>query len=127
MVSSGDNRNTLHVISLTGPTANGGAVFNGQDGAIVYTRSTNMGLAWSTPVVLPGLGSDYYRSFGSDVYEFAEPQGNNLAFAIVDNSNDVILMRSSDNGETWQKKVLWEHPYPMLEPCDNGNRYPVCT
>lgn len=116
MVSTGVDHNTLHVIALTGPTANGGTVYNGQDGAIVYTKSTNLGLAWSTPVVLPGLGSDYYRAFSSDVYEFAEPQGDNLAFAIVDNSNDMILMRSSDNGETWQKTVLWEHPYPMLDP-----------
>jgi len=116
MVSSGENNENLHIICLTGPTSLGGTVYNGQDGAIVYTRSTNLGLSWSTPVVLPGLGAEYYRSFSSDVYEFAKPFGDQLAFAVVDNSCDMILMRSYDNGETWEKTVIWEHPYPMLNP-----------
>jgi len=116
MVRGGIDNNTLHIIALTGPTSLGGTVYNGQDGALVYTKSNDLGNTWSTPVVLDGLGSSYYRDFSGDVYEFAEPIGNNLAFVIVDNSTDMILMRSSDNGDTWQKTILWEHPYPFLDP-----------
>jgi hypothetical protein len=116
MVSSGADHNTLHVIALTAPTGNGGTVFNGQDGAMVYTRSTDAGATWSTPTVLPGLGATDYVAFGGDSYDFAEPMGDNIAFTISDNSNDLILMRSSDNGVTWTKTVVWEHPYPMLNP-----------
>jgi hypothetical protein len=116
MVSGGTDYNTLHVIALTAPTANGGTVFQGQDGALVYTKSTDNGTTWSTPVVLPGLGSTNYFAFGGDSYDFAEPQGNNVAFSLVDNSNDMVIMKSADNGATWTKTVVWANPYPMLDP-----------
>jgi len=116
LVSSGTDNNTLHIIALTAPTGNGGTVYQGQDGAMVYIRSTDGGTTWSTPTVLPGLGSADYFAFGGDSYDFAPPQGDNIAFCISDNSNDLIVMRSADNGATWTKTVVWEHPYPMLNP-----------
>ncbi len=116
MVSGGTNHNTLHVIALTAPTGNGGTVFNGQDGALVYTKSSDNGATWSTPVVLPGMGATDYVAFGGDTYEFAEPKGNNIAFACVDNSNDFFIMKSTDNGDTWTKTIVWQNPYPMLDP-----------
>ncbi|NVO19138.1 MAG: T9SS type A sorting domain-containing protein [Bacteroidetes bacterium] len=116
MVSGGTDHNTLHVIALTAPTANGGTVYNGQDGAIVYTKSTDGGATWTTPTVLPGLGAADYVAFGGDNYEFAEPQGNNVAFALVDNSNDLVVMRSTDDGTTWTKTIVWANPYPHLDP-----------
>ena len=116
MVSSGPDNNTLHIFCLTSPTGNGGTVFQGQDGAMVYIRSTDGGATWSTPTVLDGLGSTNYVAFGGDSYDFAAPMGDNLAFAIPDNSNDFVIMRSADNGVTWEKTVVWEHPYPMLDP-----------
>jgi hypothetical protein len=116
LVSSGTDHNTLNIIALTAPTGNGGTVYQGQDGAMVYTKSTDNGATWSTPTVLPGLGSTDYVAFGGDSYDCAEPMGDNLAFALVDNSNDLVVMRSSDNGDTWTKTVVWQHPYPMFDP-----------
>lgn len=112
MTSSGPNNEILHVIALTAPTANGGTVFNGQDGAVVYTRSLDAGATWSTPVVLPEMTSDYYVAFGGDSYSL-NSVGDNVVILITDNWTDLFTMTSHDNGETWERTVIWEHPIPL--------------
>ena len=112
MVASGPDNNILHVFALTAPVANGGTVFNGQDGAVVYTRSTDAGATWSTPEVLEGMGADYYVAFSGDSYSLSA-KGDNVAFLLTDNWTDLFAMKSNDNGETWEKIVIWEHPIPM--------------
>ncbi len=112
MVSSGANHEILHVIALTAPVANGGAIYNGQDGALVYSRSTDAGATWSTPVVLPEMTSDYYVAFGGDSYQI-NSVGSNIVILITDNWTDLFAMVSHDDGETWERKVIWEHPIPL--------------
>lgn len=112
MVASGPDNMYLHVFALTAPTGNGGTVFEGQDGAVVYSRSTDAGATWSTPVVLDGMGADYYVKFGGDSYSLSA-KGDNVAFLMTDNWTDMFFLKSSDNGENWEKTILWEHPIPM--------------
>ncbi len=114
MVTGGTDKNTIHIIALSSPTANGGTVFNGQDGAIVYLRSQDGGATWDKNEVLPGLGSDFYTAFGGDNYSLAEPQGNTIAFIVTDDGQDLILMKSTDNGDTWTKTVVWARPYDAI-------------
>jgi hypothetical protein len=114
MVTGGNDKNTIHVIVLTLPTANGGVVYQGQDGALLYYRSTDGGNTWSEPgIILDGLGAADYTNFTADSYTWIEPDGDNLAFIISDTWSDLILMKSADNGASWQKTVVWEHPYPL--------------
>ena len=114
MVTGGNDKNTIHVIVLTLPTANGCVVYQGQDGALLYYRSTDGGNTWSEPgIILDGLGAADYTNFTADSYSWIEPDGDNLAFIISDTWSDLILMKSADNGASWQKTVVWEHPYPL--------------
>jgi len=84
--------------------------------AILYSRSTNVGQTWDIQnVVLPGMTSTEYVGFGGDTYTLAEPKNNTLAFVVGDNWNDLFLMKSTDNGTTWSKTTIFEHPYPMFE------------
>ena len=113
MVSGGTDHNTIHILGLTAPVANGGTAYLGQDGAVCYSRSTDGGVTWDkSNVVLEGTGSADYVSFGGDAYSLVEPKGDNMAIIYCDNQNDFFVMKSSDGGDTWQKTVIWEHPYP---------------
>lgn len=116
MVSSGSNRDQFHLLTITKPVVSGGSVFEGLDGAIVYSRSTNGGQSWDIQnVILPGMTSNEYVGFGGDTYTWAEPRNNTLAFVVGDNWNDLFLMKSTDNGTTWTKTIIFQHPYPKFE------------
>lgn len=112
MTSSGPDNEVLHVIALTCPTVSGGSVYNGQDGALVYMRSTDAGATWSPAQVLPGMGSEFYYAFNGDTYSITAI-GNNVVILVADNWKDLFIMTSHDNGETWEKTVIWEHPIPL--------------
>ena len=112
MIASGPDNMYLHVFALTAPTGNGGTVYNDQDGAVVYSRSTDAGATWSTPEVLEGMGADFYYNFGGDSYSLSA-KGDNVAFLLTDGWVDLFVMKSADNGENWEKIVIWEHPIPL--------------
>ncbi len=57
-------------------------------------------------------GPEYYSEISYDTYEFAEPKNGTLAFLVGDNWTDLVLMKSMDDGDTWEKNVIWECPYP---------------
>lgn len=114
MVTSGTNHDKIHVFALTTPTANGGTVYQGQDGALLYSRSSDGGATWEiSNRLLPELNSSNYVKFSGDTYSWAEPHGNTLAFVVGDNWTDLFLLKSTDGGDTWTKTLIFEHPYPM--------------
>ena len=116
MVTSGSNNGSINIIAVTRPVANSGTVYQGLDGAILYSRSDDGGATW--PVqnqLLTGMTSNEYTGFGGDCYAWAQPKGNTLAFVVGDNWSDLFLMKSTDNGNTWTKTVVFQHPYPMFD------------
>jgi len=114
MVTSGLGNNTIQLLSLTSPIDNGGALYLGQDGALIYHRSQDGGQSWDiSGMVLPGTDSSQYNGFEPGTYALAEPQGDKLAFVVGDPWSDLFVMKSEDGGDTWQKTVLWEHPVPF--------------
>lgn len=116
MITSGEDNNTVHIITLTSPVGNGGMIYNDQDGAILYYRSTDGAETWDIEAhFFTELGADFYTSFSADTYGWADAVGNTIAFGIGDPWHDLILMKSDDNGETWTKTVIWEHPYPLFD------------
>jgi len=113
VVTNGLGHTILHILSLTKPVAEGGSLYHGQDGALVYQRSMDGGLSWQiNGFVSPAMDSSNYNGFSPDTYAFAEPRGNKLAFVVGDPWSDLFLMKSEDNGNTWQKTIIWQHPYP---------------
>lgn len=116
LVSSGPNHEYLHSIAITRPTNYaGGTLYQGLNGAILYSRSTDGGATWNiSNSLLPGMTSAEYNGFESNSYAFAEPVGNTIAFVVGDTWTDLFLMKSNDNGDTWTKTVIFQHPYPKF-------------
>ncbi|MCD4736015.1 MAG: glycoside hydrolase [Bacteroidales bacterium] len=116
MTTSGSGNNTTHIVAMTLPEANGGSIYYGQDGALLYNRSQDGGQTWDIQhQVLPGMGSGYYNHIAADGYGWAEPRGNTIAFVVGDLWHDMFVMKSTDNGNTWAKLMVWEHPYPFFD------------
>jgi len=113
VVTNGPNHTYIHVIALTEPTANGGTAYNGMNGALLYCNSLDGGNTWSNWIQPTGLTSANYAAFGGDTYSFAEPHGDTLAFTIGDGFYDQILEKSTDNGTTWTRTVIWNCPYDL--------------
>ena len=116
-ITSGTDHNTIHCIALTEPTANGGSPYQGQDGALIYNRSTDGGANWDIEnVILEGTGSNYYIAISADDYVWAEPNGGAIAFVCGNTwTSDLFMMKSTNNGENWEKTIIWEHPYPFYD------------
>jgi hypothetical protein len=115
-ITSGPDHNNVHVLALTLPTTHGGTPYMGLDGALLYSYSTDGGLTWYWQnEILEGMTSDEYTGFSADMYSFAEPKNDVVAFVVGDSWCDLFLMKSTDGGETFQKTVIWEHPYPLWQ------------
>lgn len=112
-VTNGADHSNIHIIALTMPTGNGGQTYNGMDGALLYCHSLDGGATFSAWQQLAGMTSAQYTSFTADVYAFAEPHGDTLAFTTGDSWQDQILMKSTDNGTTWTKTVIYHSPYNL--------------
>jgi hypothetical protein len=115
MITNGTNHETVHIITSRVPSPNDGNPFIFQDPPIYYYRSSDMGETWEIQnYVFPELNEDYYLAMPFDGYAWAQPKGDTIAFVIGDKTIDMVLMKSTDSGNSWQKKVIWEHPYPFL-------------
>lgn len=123
MVTGGTDYGTIHMIYVTKSTVNGGSPYNGMEGAILYSRSSDGGVTWSPKdQQLTGMSSTEYYGFPADGYTWAPPKGDTIAFVVSDSWSDLFMMKSTDNGTTWTKTVIWEHPYPLF----NGSS-PIMT
>ncbi len=109
-VIGGANGETIHLIAVTAPVANGGTLYQGLDGALLYYRSTNAGLSWDkVDVLMPEINSTHFTGFGGDQYAITA-DGDNVAFAVFNDFADGIIMKSDDNGDTWTKLTYLDFP-----------------
>jgi len=116
MTTGGVNHSVTHLISITMPIGNGGAIYQGIDGAILYSRSQDGGDTWDIEHQLfDELNSSNHLAFSGDTYEI-QAQGDNVAILYGDSWTDLGLMKSTDGGDTWSQTVIWECPYPMWDP-----------
>jgi hypothetical protein len=102
--------NTIHMI------VNSGALYQGMTNALFYMRSTDKGVTWSTPAILPGLDATSlslttgFTGFGGDEYAWAAPKGDTIAFAVGNMLGGIFLMKSFDAGTTWTKTTVYRFP-----------------
>ena len=116
MTTGGVDHSVIHMLPITAPVANGGAVYEGVDGAMVYSRSSDGGATWDiSNALLDDINADYYLFGSGDTYEI-QAQGDNVAFLFGDSFTDLCLMKSTDGGDNWDKTVIWECPYPLWDP-----------
>lgn len=125
MVTTGSNYMNIHVIALTEPLVNGGTLYNGMDGALLYNSSSDGGSNWGTWQQLSGMTSSDYLSFAHDAYAWAQPHGDTLAFVAGNNYQDEFIMKSTDNGNTWTKTIIYQSDY-NLTGGNSNNQWIYC-
>ena len=109
MTSSGPNNEYVHLI------VHSYIEYAGQPGALLYSRTNDGGATWDPQnVILDGMGPDYYFEFQADAYGI-NARGDVVTILVGGAWNDLFYMRSDDNGDTWEKVIVWEHPYPFFD------------
>ncbi len=110
LVTSGPDHNQVHLL------ANSFEEYQGMTTAVVYSRSTDGAQTWDIEnALIEGMDSDYYTEISADEYVWAEPKNGTIAFLCAGAWHDMFMMKSTDNGENWEKTVIWEHPYPFFD------------
>jgi len=106
MKVGGSDGKSIHLISHTNDTLHN---------FVSYSRSLDGGNTWDIiDSILPEIGSEFYKGFGGDCYAM-DVKGETIAFVIGNSWTDIVLMKSTDNGSTWTKTVIREHPNPMFD------------
>lgn len=116
-VAGGTNNMTIHLISLVNPVdgSDNDVFYLGQQGAITYSRSTDGGTTWDILHSIPSQhDSTQYRGFSADSYAL-DARGNTVAYVVGGEMNDLFLMKSTDNGSTWNKTVIRSFPIPFFD------------
>lgn len=109
LVTSGENNEIIHVFYNTYNE------YEGQDGAILYSRSDDGGESWDPEAeLLDGVGADYYTDISADEYTMAS-RDDVVVVLVGGKFHDVFFLKSEDNGDTWEKTIVAEHPYPFFD------------
>lgn len=109
LITSGESHDVIHVIAAVDAT------YQGLEGALLYSRSFDGGQTWDPQnAILPGLAAGEIYGVGGDVYAWAEPQGETLAFTFGDFLADGIVLKSTDNGDSWESMKYYEAPIPAF-------------
>jgi hypothetical protein len=114
MITTGTDHMTIHLIALTAPVANGGTVYNGMDGALLYAKSTDGGDTWLPWEQLNGMTTAEYLAFSGDDYGWANPRGDTICFFYSNSFMDSFIMKSNDAGTTWTKTVVHASDYNLV-------------
>ncbi|HPE57356.1 MAG TPA: T9SS type A sorting domain-containing protein [Bacteroidales bacterium] len=108
IVTTGVDKSLIHILSTTW------VAYNGQEAALLYARTSDAGASWEIEnQVFDELGTNYTLEVGPDTYDWAEPNAGTMAFLVGDGWMDMVIMKSMDEGETWDKSVVWECPFPL--------------
>ncbi|MFH1160706.1 MAG: T9SS type A sorting domain-containing protein [bacterium] len=107
VITNGPNNMYVHIICLTYVNYQGLTPY-----ALLYYRSLDGGVTWDiTHRIIEGMTSADYLGFTADMYNWAQPKGDTLAFAFGDSWTDLAVMKSYNNGDDWEKVVVWPCPY----------------
>ncbi len=98
--------NTIHLIAISEPEAQGGILVNGIDMNMVYFRSDDNGATWSiTDHYFPEIDVSEFKSLSGDAYDIHARDGH-VSIGIFLEFSDTILMHSMDSGSNWELKVI---------------------
>lgn len=107
IATSGDNHEIIHVIADIQHSISSDEVVHHQ----VYYRSEDGGQTWMTaysPLAQDGEETGHYTA---DSYSIAA-NGHTVAMIYSDDlQSHVVMYKSINDGQTWQRTVIWENPY----------------
>jgi hypothetical protein len=120
MITTGENHDVIHVIaSLFDET------YEGIYSPVLYSKSTDGGETWDPEcVILDDLNSDNFKSIGGDNYAWAEPNNGTIAFVVFNGVSDGVIMKSVDDGDSWERITFYESPDPLFD--GNSGDLPRC-
>jgi hypothetical protein len=111
MCVGGTAGDVIHHIAVTEPVANGGALYHGQDGCMMYSRSDDGGQTFATQnVLINAFDSTQSAGLNGDGYAI-DASGNIVAIVIGGFGEDVVLAKSIDGGNTWTKTIVQDFPF----------------
>jgi len=109
--------NTIHVIGVTGPNSNPAAVYEptyeGLTQALLYFRSDDGGLTWPIQnYIIPGTTSEEIKGLNPDTYSLVADENGNVAIGIFPVTEDVMVLKSSQNGDigSWTTRIVHDFP-----------------
>jgi len=98
------------MIAVTASSNFAGAPFNGLDGALVYYRSQDEGVSWDIQdMQLPGMDTSMFAGMSGDVYTVTA-QGETVVVGYFNDWGDSFIVKSTDNGTTWEKTTFLDFP-----------------
>lgn len=110
VVTSGDENQYQHIFYTSYNSTSPGTICG-----IMYTRTSDGGATWDPQdVILDGMGTDDYLGFGSEPYVCAT-KGDIVALFVAYSWTDMFIMKSLDNGDTWQKIMVREFPIQFYD------------
>ena len=110
--TGGLDGNTIHTIALTEPSGGTwtGSLYNGLNGAVLYFRSQDGGNNWDIDtMIIPGMDTSSFLGFSADDYCIAA-KGETVVIAYFNAWGDSFIMKSTDNGDNWNKTVFLDFP-----------------
>lgn len=113
VMTSGPNRDIIHVVAnaYTGTVPGMEGVYQ----PIIYFRSSDGGQTWDRQnEVLPFMDAGYALSWKPNSCYWMETTDDNCLALVVNNPwSDGMVIYSYDNGNTWNRKVFYQHPNPL--------------
>ncbi len=97
-------------------------IVNGQNGPLVFGRSSDGGDNWDAAKFFDELDSTMYCGFGGDSYGI-DAKDNIVAITVGDTYTDIVLLKSTDYGNSWTKTIVYKHPIPRYGCTDRSTRY----
>ncbi|MEO5641848.1 MAG: T9SS type A sorting domain-containing protein [Bacteroidia bacterium] len=119
----GGNSDVIHHIALTEPVANGGALYHGQDGCLLYSRSNDGGQTFAVQnQLLAPFDSTQISKGNGDAYAI-DAMNNTVAIVVGGFGEDVVLAKSIDGGVTWTKTIVQDFliPAPFVDQVTDTN------
>lgn len=111
----GPDGETIHMIAITLLVPNGGEVYEGVSGHILYYRSPDGGETWDvSDAIIPGLDSTFMTFQTADGYAI-DARGETVAIAVFNGWGDVNVYKSADNGDTWETITAFDFPLERYE------------
>ena len=111
---------TIHVIGVTGPNAATDPPFErtyeGLTQALLYFRSDDGGLTWPiNNYIIPGTTGDEIKGVNADTYNIVADENGNVAIGIFPLTEDVMLLKSTQNGDigSWTSRIV--HDFPLFQ------------
>ncbi len=107
IITSGANHDIIHVLGADQDSDNLGDTY------LYYCRSTD-GDNWTISMV-PMTEEWEQKAYSSDYYALAA-NGDNVAILLCgDVMSHGLIIKSTDNGETWTRIKFWDNPYAGLD------------